>query len=324
MSRSPRIHTYDPSGEGRIVKVLVTGAGGFVGHHLVAHLKAEGDDVISTDRSLGGPDLNDGEALTALVLDVSPDAIYHLAGDADVGGSWNHPAVTFRNNANGTLALLEAARAAGTERVLSISSADVYGKVLPSELPLTELSPLRPTSPYAASKVAAEFLGVQAHLGHGLDVIGVRAFNHIGPGQSTNFVAPAVACRIAEAERDHLDDISVGNLTPRRDLTDVRDVVRAYRLLISHGEPGEIYNVCSGQDVSIGELCSTLIGMSIRPLAMVPDPDMQRAVDLPVLRGDHAKLTAATGWKPAIAVATSLADLLEDCRQRVGVPTVRT
>ena len=305
------------------MKVLVTGAGGFVGHHLVAHLEAEGDEVIPTDRSLGGPDLNDGDALTALFIDVAPEAIYHLAGDADVGGSWNHPGATFRNNANGTLALLEAARAAKVRRVLSISSADVYGKVRPDELPLTESSPLRPTSPYAASKVAAEYLGLQAHLGHGLDVIGVRAFNHIGPGQSTNFVAPAVACRIAEAERDETDEISAGNLTPRRDITDVRDVVRAYRLLVAGGSAGEIYNVCSGRDVSIGELCATLLSLSSRPLTLVTDPEMQRAVDLPILRGDHGKLTAATGWLPEISIDTSLSDLLVDCRERIEVAPAR-
>ena len=228
------------------MKSLVTGASGFVGRHLVEHLEERGDTVITSDRQTGGPDLADFEAVSALLDDIRPDAIYHLAGWADVGGSWDHPREAFEANATGTLNVLEAARAAGTRRILNVGSADVYGKVQPSDLPITEDHPLMPATPYAASKIAAEYLGVQAHVGHDMGVISVRAFNHIGPGQSDKFVGPALALRIARAERDGVAEIEVGNVEPRRDLTDVRDVVRAYRMLMTDGEPGEIYNVCSG------------------------------------------------------------------------------
>jgi GDP-4-dehydro-6-deoxy-D-mannose reductase len=198
-----------------------------------------------------------------------------------------------------------------------VSSADVYGKVTEAELPLTEESPLRPVSPYAASKVAADYLGLQAWLGRGLPVLRVRAFNHLGPGQSPAFVAPALATRIAQNERDGGDTITVGNLSARRDLTDVRDVVRAYRLLMEHGDPGEAYNVCSGHDVAVQELADLLLELAERPMRFVADPDLLRPVDVPVLRGDYTKLAKATGWAPEVPLAQTLRDLLDDCRARV-------
>ncbi len=299
------------------MRALITGASGFVGRHLAEHLSASGDDVIGTDRADGGPDLADAEGWERLVADVRPDAIYHLAGDADVGGSWQHPAETFRANANGTLSVLLAARDAGVGRVLNIGSADVYGRVPPEQLPITEAHPLVPLSPYAASKIAADYLGLQATLGYGLEVVRVRAFNHIGPGQSTNFVAPAIAMRIAENELDGTDVIPVGNLSPKRDLTDVRDVVRAYRLLVERGEPGEVYNVCSGVAISIEEVGRQLLDLATHPMRLVDDPERQRPVDLPVLVGDNSKIVAAVGWAPQIPISTTLKDLMEDCRNRV-------
>ena len=145
-----------------------------------------------------------------------------------------------------------------------MSSADVYGRVTLSELPLTEDNPLRPVSPYAASKIAADYLALQAHLGYGLEVMRVRAFNHLGTGQTNRFVAPALAERIALNELEGGEVVPVGNMTPRRDFTDVRDVVRAYRLLIEHGEPGEAYNVCSGHDIAISELADRLVAKANR------------------------------------------------------------
>src|SRR6188508_2436780 len=164
------------------MRALVTGGLGFVGRHLVEHLRAEGDDVTVLDHHDDGVDITDGRAIAAAIARAAPEAVYHLAGWADVGSSWAEPVATFRVNAEGTLNVLLACADAGVERVVSVGSADVYGVVTEDELPLTEASPLRPTSPYAASKVAAEFLGLQAFLSKGLGVIGVRAFNHIGPG----------------------------------------------------------------------------------------------------------------------------------------------
>ena len=244
--------------------------------------------------------------------------MYHLAGWADVGASWSHPVDVFRANAEGTLNVLQACRKADVGRILSVASADVYGVVKPHELPLTEDSPIRPTSPYAASKVAADFLGLQAWLGRHLPVLRVRAFNHLGPGQTDKFVAPALASRIARNEIDGGDVITIGNLSARRDFTDVRDVVRAYRLLVDKGEPGEVYNVCSGVDRSIQEVADTLVGMARSPIKLEKDPELLRPVDLPVLRGDPARLREATGWKPEIPLEQTLADLLEDMRERVA------
>ncbi len=208
------------------------------------------------------------------------------------GGSWKAPVEAFRVNAEGTLNVLSAAAEAGVERVLAVSSADVYGKVDPSELPLTEDSPLRPASPYAASKVAADYLGLQAWLGNGLPVLRVRAFNHLGPGQTDKFVAPAIASRIARAELGEGSDVlPIGDLSARRDFTDVRDVVRAYRLLMEHGEPGEVYNVCSGVDLAVQDLADQLLAQARIPLRFETDPALLRPVEVPVLRGSYQRLS---------------------------------
>ncbi|HVX17343.1 MAG TPA: GDP-mannose 4,6-dehydratase [Acidimicrobiales bacterium] len=302
------------------MKALVTGSTGFVGRHLVAHLDSCGDDVVGSDLLHDGVDICDPGAVGTLVRRVRPDAIYHLAGWADVGGSWSAPTQAFRANAEGTLNVLGAATETGVERVLAVSSADVYGKVSEAELPLTEDSPLRPVSPYAASKVAADYLGLQAWLGRQLPVLRVRAFNHLGPGQTDKFVASALASRIARAEADGTHTITVGNLSARRDFTDVRDVVRAYRLLVERGEPGAAYNVCSGTDVSVQELADDLRDLARLPITFETDPDLLRPVDVPVLRGDHARLTAATGWEPEIPLHRTLVDLLDDWRKRVANP----
>lgn len=310
------------------MRALVTGASGFVGRHLVSHLRAEGDDVLVCDRTPGDDrqslhsyevDITNAEQTAEVVADARPDVIYHLAGWADVGGSWKAPVKAFRANAEGTLNVLSAATEVGVDRVLSVSSADVYGAVTDGELPLTEESPLRPTSPYAASKVAADFLGLQAWLGRRLPVLRVRAFNHLGPGQTDKFVAAALASRIARNEREGGEVLTIGNLSARRDFTDVRDVVRAYRLLIGAGEPGEVYNVCSGRDVAVQDLADQLLAMARRPMRFEADPELLRPVDVPVLRGSHDRLTAATGWKPEIALEQTLRDLLDDWRARVAV-----
>jgi GDP-4-dehydro-6-deoxy-D-mannose reductase len=300
------------------VRALVTGAGGFVGVHLVRHLEQEGDDVVELERRNDGIDIADADALTEAVVAAKPEAVYHLAGAADVGGSWAAPRETFLANALGTLNVLEASREAGAERVLAVTSADVYGRVTSDELPLGEDRPLRPVSPYAASKVAADALAQQAWLGHRLPVIRVRAFNHLGPGQSDRFVAPSLAARIARNERDGGDEVPIGNMTPRRDVTDVRDVVRAYRLLMDAGEPGAVYNVCRGSAVSVQQIAEALLAMATRPMRLVSDPALQRPVDIPVLVGDNTALRAATGWEPTIPLDQTLSDVLADWRARLG------
>jgi GDP-4-dehydro-6-deoxy-D-mannose reductase len=298
------------------MKVLVTGAAGFVGRHLVAHLGEAGDEVLEVDRH-HGHDILDLDALRAVVDDARPEALYHLAGQADVGGSWSSPVTTFQVNAEGTLKVLLVAAEAGVDRVLAVTSADVYGRVAEADLPIGEDAPLRPVSPYGASKAAADVLAHQAHLGGGLGVIRARPFNHLGPGQSEAFVAPALAARIAANELEDGDAVPVGSLSPRRDFTDVRDVVRAYRLLVERGVPGTAYNVCSGRDVAIQDLAERLVAQAERPMRLVPDPELVRPVDTPVLRGDPARLREATGWEPAIPLDQTLADVLDDWRKRV-------
>jgi GDP-4-dehydro-6-deoxy-D-mannose reductase len=298
------------------VRALVTGVSGFVGHHLVEHLRAQGDEVIGCDRVDGSIDIVDPASVDAIVAQVAPDVVYHLAGWSDVGGSWAAPVEVFRINAEGTLNVLNACVDHGVGRVIAVSSADIYGVVRDDELPLSEDAPLRPVTPYAASKVAADFLALQAWLGRSLAVIRVRAFNHLGPGQTTKFVAPALADRIARNELEGGGEVPVGNLTPRRDFTDVRDVVRAYRLLAEHGEPGAAYNVCSGRAVAISDLAEKLLALADRPMELVTDPELERPVDIPVLIGDSSRLRDATGWEPAIDLDTTLADLLADMRKR--------
>ena len=301
------------------MRALVTGVSGFVGRHLVEHLRAMGDDVEGCDRADGSVDIGDLVSVKKAVERVHPEVVYHLAGWSDVGGSWAAPVEVFRANAEGTLNVLLACAESGVERVLAVSSADVYGIVRDDDLPITEDAPLRPVTPYAASKVAADYLALQAWLGTGLPVLRARAFNHLGPGQLPRFVAPALAERIARNELDGGTVVPVGNLTARRDFTDVRDVVRAYRLLIERGEPGEAYNICSGRAVSVQELAEALLTMTREPMELKPDPELERPVDVPVLLGDYSRLRAATGWTPTIPLEQTLEDLLDDMRARVRV-----
>jgi GDP-4-dehydro-6-deoxy-D-mannose reductase len=245
------------------------------------------------------------------MADAAPDAIYHLAALSHVGQSWEAPAEVLRVNVAGTAVVLAAARAAGTDPMtLVISSAEVYGAVTPDELPIAEDRSPAPVSPYAASKAASEQVALQAWRGYGQRVIVVRPFNHVGPRQSPAFAVSALAKRIVEARRAGSGSIAVGTLTARRDFTDVRDVVRAYRLMVTKGEAGSVYNVCSGHDVSVADVADRLLALSGARLELATDPELVRPVDVPVLRGDPHRLERATGWKAEIALDDTLADVL--------------
>jgi GDP-4-dehydro-6-deoxy-D-mannose reductase len=296
------------------VRSLITGGRGFVGNWLAEHLRSLGDQVVAIDQEV---DVTNPSALLQAVTDARPDAIYHLAALTHVGQSWDEPLRVLEVNVIGTGALLAAARECGSDpRILVTSSAEVYGAVTdPDRLPLTEESPTAPLTPYAASKLAAEALVAQAYLGHGQHAITVRPFNHIGPGQTPNFAVPALAKRIVEADRRGASTIPVGNLSARRDFTDVRDVVRAYRALIETGTPGEVYNVCSGRDVSILSIAEGLLALAETSLEFETDPSLVRPVEVPVLRGDPTRLGKATGWKPEIPLEETLADVLAYWRQ---------
>jgi GDP-4-dehydro-6-deoxy-D-mannose reductase len=297
------------------VKVAVTGARGFVGPHLVAHLEACGDDVLPLDRHGPDPfDVTDAEAVRSRLHDAHPEVVYHLAALSHVGESWQNPASSFRVNAEGTLNVLHSCTEVGVERVLVVLSSEEYGRVGEDELPLTEESPLRPVTPYGAAKATADLLALQAFLGDGLATIRARPFSHTGPGQSPRFVVPALAARIARAERDDVDHIPVGSLDAVRDLTDVRDVVRAYRLLVEHGEPGAVYNVCSGRGVSVREVADQLLRRARRPIRLVTDPELVRPVEVPRLVGSNDLLRLVTGWSPEIPLEQTLHDVLDSFR----------
>lgn len=296
------------------MRALVTGGRGFVGRWLAEHLEQRGDDVVATGEEV---DVTDAAAVRASIGEIRPEAVYHLAGWASVGSSWRDPAGAFLVNGNGAVHVLDAARRLDPmPRVLIVSSAEVYGKVQPAQLPLTEDTPLSPASPYAASKVAAEVAARQAFLGYGLPVCTVRPFNHIGPRQAPGFVVSDLAKRIVAAERTGGRVLEMGNAAPRRDLTDVRDVVRAYRLLVTDGQPGEIYNVCSGEDVLVGDLAQRLIALSGVDLELRPQSVELRPVDVPVLRGDASRIRAATGWAPEIPLDETLRDVLAYWREQ--------
>jgi GDP-4-dehydro-6-deoxy-D-mannose reductase len=288
------------------MRALVTGANGFVGIHLVHHLRACGDDVVESS-----VDITDRDRLAAHFDEVQPEVVYHLAAQADVGGSWNAPIPTLRVNVEGTVNVLDASIAAGVRRVLAVTSADIYGPVTDADLPLTEDQAVRPVSPYGASKAAADIMCLTAGLAHGLEVVRARSFNHLGPGQNDKFVASAIASRVVDNERSGEQSVRVGNLEARRDFTDVRDVVRAYRLLITDGEAGEVYHVCSGTDRAISELADALIELASVEMHLDVDPTLFRPVDLKVMRGDYSKINAATGWSPEIDITTTLRDLLD-------------
>ena len=228
------------------MRAAVTGSSGFVGSHLVPYLRSHGDDVVTIDRTGIPPvDVTDAVEVREVLRAARPEAVYHLAALSHVGQSWDAPEAVFRINAVGALNVLRGCIDAGVERVLVAGSADVYGVVGPEDLPLTEESRIRPVTPYGASKAAADVLALQAYLGDGLGTLRVRAFNHTGPGQSVSMLVPGLAQRIADAERAAGSKVKIGRVDVVRDLSDVRDVVRAYRLLVELGTPGDAYNVCS-------------------------------------------------------------------------------
>ena len=298
------------------MRAAVTGSSGFVGSHLVPFLRSHGDDVVTIDRTGTPPvDVTDAAEVREVLRAARPDAVYHLAALSHVGQSWDAPEVVFRVNAVGALNVLRACADTGVERVLVAGSADVYGVVGPEDLPLTEAAPIRPVTPYGASKAAADVLALQAFLGDGLGTLRVRAFNHTGPGQGVSMLVPGLAQRIADAERDERPEVRVGRVDIVRDLCDVRDVVRAYRLLVEHGMPGEAYNVCSGHGVSVREVADAMLAMSDAPLELVVDTELVRPVDVPRLVGDPARLRAATGWAPEIPLDETLRDVLTAARR---------
>ncbi len=287
------------------MRTLITGGRGFVGTYLREHLEECGDEVVLLDRS-DGFDVSDHDATRLAFINAGAEVVYHLAAFTHVGESWTSPSAVLRVNVEGTFNVLEAARASGARRVIVVGSAEEYGRVDEARAPLREDTPLRPTTPYGVSKAAAALLAQQAFLAHGLETIRVRPFNHTGAGQAPTFVAPALARRIVDAERAGVDQIPVGNLDPVRELLDVRDVVRAYRLLAERGVPGEVYNVAKGRGYSIREIAETMLSYTRASIRLEVDPTLVRPVEVPRLVGDPSKLMTATGWSPRHELADTL------------------
>lgn len=264
-------------------------------------------------------DLMDAAALKEFCAEMQPDYIFHLAAQSFVPKSWEDPWATLENNIRAQLNILEAAvRLDPMPRVLVIGSADEYGLVHPGELPIRETNPLRPSSPYAVSKVAQDLLGYQYAVSYKLPAIRVRPFNHLGPRQSDAFVASSFARQIAEAELGQREPVvRVGNLSAKRDFSDVRDIVRGYYLAITMGEPGEVYNLGSERSHSIQELLTILQSLSTVAVRIEQDPARMRPSEVPELLSDCSKFRALTGWQTQIPFERTLADVLDDWRTKV-------
>ncbi len=318
------------------MRALVTGITGFVGGHLAEHLLGSGDLVVGVSTSGRWPeglahlaagariercDLArvDESELADLIGRKRPEAIYHLAAQANPQASVADPRGTWALNLGGTLTLLEAVKASGLRpRVVLVGSGVCYGNPAPEHLPVSESCPLRPNNPYSASKGAADLLGVQHFLAHGTDAVMVRPFNHAGPRQSPTYVLAALARQVAEVEAGERPCVEVGNLDIVRDFTDVRDVVRAYRLIATGGgEAGEVYNLGSGRGTRLADALATLRGLARAPVEVRVDPARVRPVDQPLLVADASKLRAATGWEPRFSIESTLADMLDDGRRAV-------
>jgi GDP-4-dehydro-6-deoxy-D-mannose reductase len=305
------------------VRVLVTGADGFVGRHLVRRLLARGDEVGAACRP-GGPgvagagvalipfELTEDRSIRA-ALDYGPDAVVHLAAVASTREAREDPGQAWVVNAAGTARLAEAMAARRTDGhdsvLLVISSGEVYGAG--GGVPRVESDPLQPISPYAASKVGAEVAALEVWRRTGLRTIVARPFTHTGPGQDPRFVLPAFVSRLRAARASGRGEVPTGNLDPVRDLLDVRDVVEAYLALLGAGVPGEVYNVARGEGCSLRELfhrLAELVGVAAEPQ---PSAELQRAKDIPHLVGDTSKLRRATGWSPAISLDATLRGLVD-------------
>lgn len=309
--------------------VVVTGASGFAGSHVLDLIAPDTPRVFGWRRPGGSAeppragtvewaevDLRDREAVRRAIASTQPDVIYHCAGAAHAGASWDYTRETLEANVLGTHHLLEALRLERVPaRVLVPGSATVYR---PADRPLTEEDPIGPTSPYAFSKLAQEILGLRAANDDGQAVVVTRSFNHLGPRQDPSFVAAALARQVALIEAGRQEPvITVGNVDARRDLTDVRDTARAYHALATRGRPGIVYNVCSGRAHAVREILDGLIARARAAVSVRVDPSRYRPNDTPLVVGSHARIHAETGWTPAIPLEQTLDDLLAYWRERI-------
>lgn len=318
-------------------RVLITGITGFAGSHLAEYFLAERPDVEvygtyrwrSRKENIEGIehrlrllecDLSDAIAVRQALATSRPDAIFHLAAQSFVPSSWVAPLQTLHDNVAGQANIFESVRSLGLDPAIQIAcSSEEYGLVLPDEVPIKETNPLRPLSPYAVSKVTQDFLAYQYFMSYGIRAVRTRGFNHTGPRRGEVFVTSNFSKQVASIEAGIQEPvIRVGNLDAVRDFTDVRDMVRGYVLATEKGKPGEVYNLASGNAITIRAMLDKLISMAKVEVRVETDPARLRPSDVEVLIGDSSKFRADTGWEPKIPFDRTLADLLDYWRDRVA------
>jgi GDP-4-dehydro-6-deoxy-D-mannose reductase len=319
------------------MRVLITGITGFVGSHLAEYILANHPEVelfgIRRWRSrvenvehllekiqILECNLVDASSVKALIADVRPDRIFHLAAQSFVPSSWNAPAESITTNIIGQLNIFEALRDSKLfdTWVQIACSSEEYGMVYPDEIPIRETNPFRPLSPYAVSKVGQDVLAYQYYMSYGIKAVRTRGFNHTGPRRGEVFVCSNFSKQVVEVEKKKRPpQILVGNLEAKRDFTDVRDMVRAYWLSTESCEPGEVYNICSGTTLSLRELLNLVLSNSNVEIEIKQDASRLRPSDVPLLLGDYSKFHQATGWKPTIPFRQTLSDIMDYWRERI-------
>lgn len=310
-------------------RVLITGASGFAGGFLSEHLLSlKKYDIYGTyhnDESfIQSPvkkninfrkvDLLQSQEVLQAVKSIKPDFIVHLAASTFPAGSFKKPLETFHTNVDAEIHLLESVRAENLTKtkILITASSEIYGYVKKEELPVDEETPLRPPSPYSVSKIAQDFLGFQYNLSYKLPIIRMRPFNHIGPRQNSRFIVSDFSKQIAEIEKGKKDPVMyVGNLEAKRDYTDVRDMVRAYTMLMEKGKDGEVYNIGSGSSHSAREVLDKLLSLSTKKISVTIDPAKMRPSDIPDIICDNRKIMKDTSWEPQIPFEQTLKDTLD-------------
>lgn len=309
---------------------MIIGAAGFVGNYLAEHLvNACGMEVAVTklpNERIENPqvkvynlDIMDEEAIASLLFRVRPDYIFHLAAQSSVGVAWRNPGLTIDVNIKGSVNVMDAIRELYYKpRVLLIGSGEEYGHIREGETPITEENSIRPGNIYAATKACQNMIGNIYARAYDMELMMVRAFNHIGPCQAPIFVVADFCKQVVEIEKGIRKPVMyVGNLNSKRDFTDVRDVVKAYALLIQKGKAGETYNVGSGHAVTIEEVLKLIISLSEKEIRVEVDPNKIRPVDVPIIEADITKIYETTGWRPSITLEQTIRETLDYWRERV-------